>query len=128
MSEKIKDKKGRWRNKIVAFRMSPEEALELDDRVRLCGARTKQDYLVESALYQRVVAKGNPMMLVTFRDELHAILHELRRIQDASEMDEELLTPIRTMLEILEAFKVNEETKGKNEKKQFMERRQYRNV
>ena len=60
--------------------------------------------------------------------DLHAILHELRRIRDVSEMDEELLTPIRTMLEILEAFKVNEETKGKNEKKQFMERRQYRNV
>ena len=99
MSEKKKDDKNRWK-----------------------------DYLIDSMLHQQVVAKGNPMMLVTFRDELHAILHELRRIQDASEMDEELLTPIRTMLEILEAFKVDEETEGKNEKKQFMERRQYRNV
>ena len=64
MSEKIKDKKGRWRNKIVAFRMSPEEALELDDRVRLCGARTKQDYLVDSALYMRVCDKGKASRLV----------------------------------------------------------------
>lgn len=128
MSEKKKDDKNRWRNKTIAFRGSPEEAAELNKRWKLCGYATKQDYLIDSMLHQQVVAKGNPMMLVTFRDELHAILHELRRIQDASEMDEELLTPIRTMLEILEAFKVNEETKGKNEKKQFMERRQYRNV
>ena len=97
MSEKIKDKKGRWRNKIVAFRMSPEEALELDDRVRLCGARTKQDYLVESALYQRVVAKGNPMMMVQFQNDLIHIQED--------EIDEELLTPIRTKSEKLAAIK-----------------------
>ena len=110
MSEKIKDKKGRWRNKIVAFRMSPEEALELDDRVRLCGARTKQDYLVESALYQRVVAKGNTMMLVQFQNDLIHIQEELMRLNSIDEMDEELLTPIRTMLEILEAFKNEKES------------------
>lgn len=98
MSEKKKDDKNRWRNKTIAFRGSPEEAAELDKRWKLCGYATKQDYLIDSMLHQQVVAKGNPMMLVTFRDELHAILHELRRIQDASEMDEELLTPIRTML------------------------------
>lgn len=98
MSEKKKDDKNRWRNKTIAFRGSPEEAAELDKRWKLCGYATKQDYLIDSMLHQQVVAKGNPMMLVTFRDELHAILHELRRIQDTSEMDEELLTPIRTML------------------------------
>ena len=125
MSEKKKDDKNRWRNKTIAFRGSPEEAAELDKRWKLCGYDTKQDYLIDSMLHQQVVAKGNPMMLVTFRDELHAILHELRRIQDASGLDEELLTPIRTMLEIIEAFKENEDSPNKNDKK-FISKRTYR--
>ena len=127
MSEKKKDDKNRWRNKTIAFRGSPEEAAELDKRWKLCGYATKQDYLIDSMLHQQVVAKGNPMMLVTFRDELHAILHELRRIQDASEMDEELLTPIRTMLEIIEAFKENEDSPNKKDKK-FISKRTYREL
>lgn len=127
MSEKKKDDKNRWRNKTIAFRGSPEEAAELDKRWKLCGYATKQDYLIDSMLHQQVVAKGNPMMLVTFRDELHAILHELRRIRDVSEMDEELLTPIRTMLEILEAFKENEDSPNKKDKK-FISKRTYREL
>lgn len=107
MSEKRKDNKNRWRNKSIAFHASSEEAEELDKRWKLCGARTKQDYLIESVLNQQVTAKGNPMMLTQFRKELRGILTELQRINEVSEMDEELLTPIRTMLEILESFKEN---------------------
>ena len=33
--EKNLDSKGRWRNKIVAFRVSPEEAEQIDACVRL---------------------------------------------------------------------------------------------
>ena len=110
MSAKNKDDKNRWRNKIVAFRMSPEEAKELDDRVKLTGARTKQDYLIESVLHQQIIAKGNPMMLVQFRKDLIRIEKELMRLEQAGDMDEELLTPIRTMLEILEAFNNKKES------------------
>lgn len=104
MSAKNKDDKNRWRNKTVSFRVSPEEAQELDDRVKLSGFRTKQDYLIESVLHQRIIAKGTPMMLVQFRRDLQRIEKELIRLEHAGDMDEELLTPIRTMLEILEAF------------------------
>lgn len=110
MSAKNKDDKNRWRNKIVAFRMSPEEAKELDDRVKLTGARTKQDYLIESVLHQQIIAKGNPMMLVQFRKDMIRIEKELMRLEQAGDMDEELLTPIRTMLEILEAFNNKKES------------------
>ena len=48
------------------------------------------------------------MMLISIRKELKEILDELNRIDDASEIDEELFTPIRTMLEILESFKNDE--------------------
>ena len=64
MSEKNRDNKNRWRNVTIAFRMSPEENEELDLRVKLCGYQTRQEYIIESVLHQKVTAVGNPLMLV----------------------------------------------------------------
>ena len=105
MSEKNRDDKNRWRNVTVAFRMSPEENEELTQRVKMCGYRTRQEYIIQSVLHQQIVAAGNPLMLVSFRQNLQHIEAELERLQNAGDMDAELLTPIRTMLEILEAFR-----------------------
>ena len=44
MSAKCLDQQGRWRNKVVAFRMSPEEDELLETAVRLSGL-TKLDEL-----------------------------------------------------------------------------------
>ena len=104
MSKKNYDNHNRWRNKTVAFRVSAEEDLQLETLVKLTGL-TKQDYIIQSVLHQKVVATGNPLMLVQFRQNLQRIEHELERIEKASDMDGELLTPIRSMLEILEGFK-----------------------
>ena len=46
MSEKRLDAKNRWRNVVVAFRMSPEEAQELNVKVSLSGL-SKQDYIIQ---------------------------------------------------------------------------------
>ena len=97
MSKKNKDDKNRWRNVVVAFRVSPEERDELDNRVKLSGFQSKQDYLVHSVLHQKIVTVGN----------LQHIEMELERLQSISEMDEELLTPIRTMLEILQDYELD---------------------
>ena len=67
MSEKNRDNKNRWRNVTIAFRMSPEENEELNLRVKLCGYQTRQEYIIESVLHQKVTAVGNPLMLVQFR-------------------------------------------------------------
>lgn len=104
MSQKNRDDKNRWRSVTIAFRMSPEESEELNNRVKLCGFRTKQDYLIQSVLHQKVEVKGNPLMLIQFRKNFQNIERELERIGSISEMDEELLTPIRTMLAIMEGF------------------------
>lgn len=45
MSIKVLDQKGRWRNKTVAFRVSPEEDAIIETAVRLSGL-TKQDYII----------------------------------------------------------------------------------
>jgi len=44
-------------------------------------------------------------MLVQFRKNLQQIERELERIEKTSDMAGELLTPIRSMMEILEGFK-----------------------
>lgn len=43
----------------IAFRMLPEENEELNNRVKLSGFRTKQDYIIQSVLHQKVVATIN---------------------------------------------------------------------
>lgn len=48
------DKKGRWRNVIVSFRMSPEERDDLNVRVKLSGL-TKQDYVIKRLLEREVI-------------------------------------------------------------------------
>lgn len=104
MTEKSKDKYGRVREVTVAFRMSQAESEEFDKRVRLCGYKKRQDFIIESLLRQRIIATGNPLMLVQFRKNLQCIEQELKRIESLETVDPELFTPLRTMQEILEAF------------------------
>ena len=51
MSAKNLDTHNRWRNKTVAFRVSPEENKQIDAAVRLSGL-TKQDYITRRLLDQ----------------------------------------------------------------------------
>lgn len=104
MPKKNRDEHNRLRKRIIAFRMSPEEEAELNERIKLMGYRTKQDYLIDAVLHNEVRAVGNPLMLVQFRHVLARIEEELIRISDQSEMDEEIFTPIRSIREILIAF------------------------
>lgn len=78
MSQKNKDDHNRLRSRTIAFRMSPEEEAELNDRVKLLGYRTKQDYLIYAVLHNEVNAVGNALMLVQFRKDLREILTELK--------------------------------------------------
>ena len=59
MSAKNLDKHNRWRNKTVAFRVSPEEDAQIETAVKLTGL-TKQDYIIRRLLCRDVVVQGNP--------------------------------------------------------------------
>lgn len=104
MSKKNKDEKNRWRTETIAFRLSPEERTELDKLYKLCGYQTKQDFILDCLFNQRIVARETPMMITNFRKELRTIISELERLDSADDIDEELFTPVKRMLEILEAF------------------------
>lgn len=91
MSAKNRDEHNRWRNKTVAFRMSPEESNELDMRVKLSGL-TKQDYLINRALQRDIVVVGNPKVYVALKKKLEEVLIELKSSNDAQASPELLET------------------------------------
>ena len=93
MSAKNLDRHNRWRSKTVAFRMSPEEADQLDTNVRLSGL-TKQDYLCSRYLQQEITVVGNPRVYKALRNELAAVLSELKRIESGGNVTDELLDTI----------------------------------
>ena len=80
MSAKNLDNHNRWRNKTIAFRVSPEENEQIEIAVRLSGL-TKQDYITRRLLDRAVVVQGNPRVYKALRDQLAAVLKELRRIE-----------------------------------------------
>ena len=51
MSLKNRDNHNRWRNKTVAFRVSPEEDAQIETFVKLSGL-TKQDYITRRLTLQ----------------------------------------------------------------------------
>ena len=103
MSARNLDKHNRWRNKIVAFRVSAEEDLQLETLVKLTGL-TKQDYIIRRLLGREVVVQGNPRVYKALRDQLAAVLDELRRIEAGQNMNDELLDTIRMIATILDGM------------------------
>ena len=104
MSAKNLDNHNRWRNKTVAFRVSPEEDEQLEIAVRLSGL-TKQEYITRRLLNQDIVVQGNPRVYKALRDQLAAVLGELRRIGDGAGVDGELLDTIRMIAAIMNGMK-----------------------
>ena len=100
MSMKNLDRHNRWRNKTVAFRVSPEEDEQLEIFVRLSGL-TKQDYITRPLLERAVVVQGNPRVYKALRDELAAVLGELRRIEAGQGASDELLDTIQMIATIM---------------------------
>jgi electron transfer flavoprotein alpha/beta subunit len=104
MSLKNLDKKNRWRNKTVAFRVSPEEDIQIETAVRLSGL-TKQDYIIRRLQDRSVVVQGNPRVYKALRNELAAALEQLRRIEAGAGVDEDLLDTIHMIAAIMDGMK-----------------------
>ena len=104
MSAKNVDKHNRWRNKIVAFRVSPEEDAQIETAVKLTGL-TKQDYITWRLLCREVVVQGNPRVYKALRDQLATVLDELRRIDAGQAVDDDLMDTIRMIATILSGMR-----------------------
>ena len=104
MAGKRRDERNRWRNKTVAFRVSPEEDALLESFVRLSGL-TKQDYIARRLLARDVVVQGNPRVYKALREQLGRVLEELRRIESGAGVDADLLAVIRMIAQILDGMR-----------------------
>ena len=102
--EKNLDRQGRWRSKTVAFRVSPEEYERINHYVKLSGL-TKQDDITRRLTCKEVVIQGNPRVFKALRDQLAAVLNELRRIDVGNGIDDELLDTIQLITSIMDGMK-----------------------
>lgn len=108
MSAKNLDNCNRWRNKTVAFRVSPEESERIDKAVRLSGL-TKQDYITRRLLCQDVVVQGNPRVYKALKNQMAAIHEELKRMERISPDNDELLYTLQVIAITLGGLKGEDE-------------------
>ncbi len=104
MSVKVLDRQGRWRNKIVAFRVSPEEDEQLEIAVRLSGL-TKQDYIVRRLQEKEIVVVGNPRVYKALKNELEKVLEQLERIEAGTGVSRDLLDIIELITNTMQGMK-----------------------
>lgn len=108
MSLKNRDEHNRWRNKTVAFRVSPEEDKQIEIYVRLSGL-TKQDYITRRLTHRDIVVQGNPRVFKALRNQLGDVLLELQRIEAGGDVNDELLDLIEMIADILGGLKEESE-------------------
>lgn len=108
MSLKNRDEHNRWRNKTVAFRVSPEEDKQIEIYVRLSGL-TKQDYITRRLTHRDIVVQGNPRVFKALRNQLGDVLSELQRIEAGGDVNDELLDLIEMIADILGGLKEESE-------------------
>ena len=90
MTQRRTDSRNRWRNKVVSFRMSPQEADLLDMFVKISGL-SKQDYITSRVLQRRITVNGNPRTYKALKDLLTQVLYELRRLEAVTPDNDELI-------------------------------------
>ena len=108
MSLKNRDDHNRWRNKTVAFRVSPEEDKQIETYVQLSGL-TKQDYITRRLTHKDIVVQGNPREFKALRNQLADVLTELQRIEAGGEVNDELLDLIEMIADIFGGLKEESE-------------------
>lgn len=104
MSAKTLDRKGRWRNRTVAFRVSPEEDEQIETAVRLAGL-TKQDYIIKRLQEKEIVVVGNPRVYKALKNELARVVGELKRIETGGNVSDELLETIELITRTMQGMK-----------------------
>ena len=73
-------------------------------RSQLTGL-TKQDYIIRRLLNRDVVVQGNPRVYKALRDQLAAVLDDLRRIEAGANISDELLDTINMIAVIMDGMK-----------------------
>ena len=103
MSAKNLDKHNRFRSITVGFRVSPEENEQINKVVAISGL-SKQEYCYRRCLGRDIVVQGNPKVYKALKDQLAAVLDELKRIEAGRSVDDELLENINLITRTLQGL------------------------
>lgn len=104
MSEKNLDYYGRFRSVNVSFRVSPEEGKLLNSLVKISGM-TKQDYITEALLSNQIIIQPTSRTYKAIKDELSAVISELKRIEAGQNVDVDLLDLLSRITSAVDTFK-----------------------
>lgn len=116
MSARVKDEQGRFRNKIIAFRVSPEENEVLNAMVKITG-HTKQDYLIACTTQNPIVVEGNSYVYRSLRRYLTAYINRFNEISTLDDLTLDEVIILENMLSIIIALKKNKKTQIKSNNK-----------
>ena len=108
MSLKNRDEHNRWRNKTVAFRVSPEEDAQIERYVQLSGL-TKQDYIVSRLTDREIRVVGNPRVYKALKNQMADIYAELQRLTSAQEVTPDMLETLQMIAITLNGMKEGSE-------------------
>lgn len=100
MSEKNLDRKQRWRNISVSFRVSPQEAATIDMMVKTSGM-TKQDYCVKRLLCEDIIVHPNIRIQKYLREYLITLTDELKRLEHI-EQSTDVLENIKYIISLID--------------------------
>ncbi len=99
--KKKKDEKKRKRNVIMNFRVSPEEKEMIDTRIEMTGL-SKSDFFIDSCMHQKIFVQGNIKSFSSIKERMKEIADALNRNPNLEDLDEEKLSSLKTILEILD--------------------------
>lgn len=96
-------KDARRRCRTISFWITPGQAAEIDELVRLSGL-AKQDYLARRALDKQVIVVPSSRVVRSLKCYAERIADRLRALTSASQLDDILLIEIRWLSGLMGAF------------------------
>ena len=127
MTEKKTDKKGRFRNKIVAVRVSEAESEMINRMVSISGM-SKQDYIINKLTNKDIVVEGSIRTFNGIKTQLAYINEELERIGKINEEHEEVFELLKIIAEILLKIQENQNISEKKRMEIYKNRGGWSNV
>ena len=127
MTEKKTDKKGRFRNKIVAVRVSEAESEMINRMVSISGM-SKQDYIINKLTNRDIVVEGSIRTFNGIKTQLAYINEELERIGKINEEHEEVFELLKIITKILLKIQENQNISEKKRMEIYKNRGGWSNV
>ena len=127
MSEKNLDQAGRWRNRVVAFRVSEKEA-EMINRLVSVSGMSKQDYIMTRLTNKELVVEGSIRTFSGLKTQLMYVQEELKRINEINIENQDVIDLLKVITDILLKIEENQNLLEKRRMKIYKKRGGWNNV